>query len=202
VIAFLRDKQQPVSCEELRQRFVGKLGFALSTVMAVSQADTVLHYLNGILVHADTIGWNAEKQAQLLGVANRYYHEQRQAGEVFARADLLLELHEDDLPRLDHGIDWTGLLIGELLSAELGVRVFGNRRNALVLDADERALTSFSAFVALILRTYFQGAASMKDLSEFLRDKGVIAKLVTPAMLDGSNDLVFDEREVTVREAR
>ena len=38
ITAFVRDKQQPVSCEELRQRFVVKLGFSNESVMATVAA--------------------------------------------------------------------------------------------------------------------------------------------------------------------
>jgi hypothetical protein len=199
VIAYIRKQQQPVSCEELRQRFVTKQGFNYQTVMAVASTDAVVRYLNGIVVHVDTLGWNTSRQDQLVGLAERYYAEQVLAGGVFARADLLVELHEPDLPTLDHGVDWTPLLAAELLCREPRVSVFGNRRNAYVVVGDDRKPGSFAEFIEIVLDKHFQGAASLAELSAFLRDSGVIAKEVTPTMLRGSHNLDLSDREVAVR---
>jgi hypothetical protein len=201
IVAYVRDKRQPVSCEELRRRFVAKLGFSYQSVMAAASTDSILHYLNGILVHVDTIAWDADKQSQLLDVAERYYTDQLRAGDVFARADLLLELHESDLPALAHGIDWTPILVAELLERDKRVRVFGNRRNAFLFNSDERKLASFADFVALLLEKHFQGAASLTELSAFLREARVIAKAVTPRMLEGADSLLVGEREIAVKGA-
>jgi hypothetical protein len=201
ITAYLRDKQQPVSCGELRQRFVAKLGFSHQTVMAVASADKILHYLNGILVHADTIAWDTEKQSQLIKVAEQYYAAQVRAGDVFARADLLLELHELDQPALAHGIDWTPILAAELLKKDKRVRVFGNRHNAFLINSNDHEIVSFPDFVALVLQKYFQGAASLTELSTFLREARVIAKAVTPKMLEGTDNLLVGEREIAVKGA-
>ena len=199
VIAYIRKKQQPVSCEELRQRFVTKQGFNYQTVMAVASTDAVVRYLNGMVVHVDTLGWNTAKQQQLMELAGRYYTEQVLAGGVFARADLLVELHEPDLPPLDHGVDWTPLLAAELLCREPRVSVFGNRRNTYVLVGDDRKPASFAEFVEIVLDKHFRGAASLAELSAFLRESGVIAKEVTPTMLKGSHNLDLGDREVAVK---
>lgn len=199
ITGYVRDKQQPVSCEELRQRFVVKLGFSNQSVMAAASTDSVLHYLNGIVVHRDSIEWNADKQSQLVATAERYYAEQLRAGEVFARADLLLGLHESDLPALTRGIDWTPLLLAELLAREQRVRVFGNRRNAFLFNSDGHTLATFADFVALVLEKRFQGAATFSELSAFLRDARVIAKAVTPTMLEGAQNLQVGDHEVAVK---
>lgn len=199
ITAYVRDKQRPVSCEELRQRFVVKLGFSNQSVIVAVSTDDVLHYLNGIVVHRDTIAWNADKQAQIVVTAERYYAEQLRAGEVFARADLLLELHESDLPALAHGIDWTPLLLAKLLGREHQVRVFGNRHNAFVFNTDGRTLATFGDLVVVLLDKHFQGAATFSELSAFLRGARVIAKAVTPAMLEGAQNLQVSEHDVAVK---
>ncbi len=199
IVAYVRAKQQPVSCGELRQRFVDKLGFSYQSVMAACLTDGILHYLNGIVVHVDTIAWKDEKQSQLIRVAEQYYSEQARAGEVFARADVLLELHESELPHLAHGIDWTPILIAELLEKDKRVGVFGNRRIAFVFRSDEHPLASFADFVAIVLERHFHGAASLNALSEFLRESRVIAKSVTQKMLEGAECLQIDDWEVAIR---
>jgi len=159
IVAYVRAKQQPVSCGELRQRFVDKLGFSYQSVMAACLADGILRYLNGILVHVDTIGWVDHKQSQLVQMAERYYSEQVRAGEVFARADVLLELHESELPLLAHGVDWTPILIAELLektseSAFLAIVAM------LLCSYQMSTPRCFADFVATILERHFHGAAS------------------------------------------
>lgn len=201
VVAYIRNLNHPISCEELRQRFVKKRGFGLQTVMAAASAEGVVRYLSGIVVHLDTIGWEPAKQKQLVDVAERYYQGQVQAAELFARIDMLLELHESDLPPLRQGLCWTPTLIAELLDEEPRAGIFGNKKNALVFRGTSGRPATFGDFVALILERRFRGAANTVELSAFLRDSGVIAKTVTPAMLEGSYNLVIGEHEIAVEGA-
>jgi hypothetical protein len=188
-----------VSLQELHQRFVKKRGFSYVTVMAVASTGEVRRYLSGMLVHVDTIAWDGSKQAQLVRMAERYFDEQVRAGAVFARADMLLELHESELPPLANGVHWTPLLIAGLLGDDGRVRFFGNRQNAFVFKSDGRLLASLGDFVRLILEEHFQGAASLVDLSEFLRSEGVIAKALTPRMLEGADNVVVTRHEVAIK---
>ena len=196
---YIRDKQRPVSIQELHQRFVKERGFSYAAVMAAALPAVVRRYRRGMLVHVDTIAWDASKQSQLLAIAERYYDEQIRAGAVFARADMLFELHEPKLPLLAHGVHWTPLLITSLLADERRVGIFGNRRNAFVFASEGHCLASFADFIALVLESHFGGAASLVDLSEFLRTQGVIAKTLTPKMLADTDRLVVTRHEIAVR---
>lgn len=197
VSGYIRDKQRPVSIQELHQRFVKKRGFGYATVMAVASTPVVRRYLSGMLVHVDTIAWDASKQSQLLDIAERYYDEQIRAGALFARADMLLELHEPELPLLAHGVHWTPLLITNLLADESRVHILGNRRNAFVFDSE--GFASFADFIALVLERHFAGAANLVDLSEFLRAQGVIIKALTPKMLEDTDSLVVTRYKIAVK---
>jgi len=199
VAEFIRDKGRPVSCEELRKRFVSKLGFGNSTVMAVASTDLVVRYLNGIVVHRDTIEWSPDKQDALVRKAETYYTRQVLAGGLFARADLLLELHETELPPLGSGVAWTPVLLADLLERDSKIAVFGNRQNAFIVHTDGDRIRTFGGFVRLVVDKRFRGACGLAELSEFLRDSGVIAKAVTPKMLEGAGDLVVGRHEVAVK---
>jgi len=57
---------------------------------------------------------------------------------------------------------------------------------------------TFGDFVRLVLAKYFDGAASMIELSQWLRDGRVIQKMVTPAMVRGDG-LIIEGQTVSVR---
>ena len=200
VRAFLRDERRPVSRAELRKRFAARQGFSHGAVMNATSADAVLRHVPGMLVHLETLGWNADKQAQLVRLAEQYYRNRQRAGDGFARADLLLKLHENDLPPLAGKVAWTALLLAELLGREPRLRIFGNKHNAFVFDAAEQSLESFGDFVALVLEKHFHGAATLEELSVFLRGSGVVVKRVTPAMLARSKRLVLGDKRIAVKE--
>jgi len=177
---------------------VKKLGFRQGTVLAVTASEKIVRYLNGVLLHLDTVGWKADKQKELLKLAEADYGEQLRAGATFARVDHLLEVHESALPALANGIPWTATLLGELLSRDQRVSVVGNRRNAYIFNKGEIGVRSFADFVRVILEKHFGGAATLNELSDFLRSGGVIHKRVTPAMLKGAEGLVLTRHEVAL----
>ena len=172
IVAYVRAKEQPVSCGELRQRFVEKLGFSEQSVMAASLADGILRYLNGIVVHIDVIGWDDDKHAQLVNVAERYYNQQVSAGEAFARADLLLELHESDIPTLARGIDWTPSLVTELLEREKRIGVFGNKRNAIVFRANGATSLALRTSWRSFLRNTFTERQALRNCPSSCAKRG------------------------------
>ena len=53
----------------------------------------------------------------------------------------------------------------------------------------------------VLIERHFEGAASLNELSGFLREARVIAKTVTPKMLEGNGCLLVGEREVAVKGA-
>jgi DNA-directed RNA polymerase alpha subunit len=199
VARFIREKHEPVSCEELRARFVSKLGFRHSAVMSVMVNPAIVRYLRGFLVHVDTIAWNDEKQAQLASVAETYYDAQVEAGATFARVDYLLEVHESSLPALGNGVTWTPTLLGALLSRDTRTPVLGTSENAFVFNKNGVAVRTFADFVELVLQRHFHGAASFTELSEWLRDARVIQKQVTTSMLRGESRLVVEGQTIRVR---
>ena len=132
IVAYVRAKQQPVSCGELRQRFVEKLGFRDQRVMAACLTEGILHYLNGILVHVDTISWDDESRLSSLVwlsdiTAIKSAPERCLAGWTSSGNSM------NQRSRL-----WPTALIGmsslvaELLEKEKRIGVFGNRHNAFV----------------------------------------------------------------------
>jgi hypothetical protein len=70
--------------------------------------------------------------------------------------------------------------------------------NAYVFNKGEVAVRTFSGFLRLILTNHFEGAASMLELSQWLRDERVIKKTVTPAMVRGDG-LLIEGQTVRVR---
>ena len=167
--------------------------------MAAASKAPVVRYLNGIVVHGDTIEWSPERQHGLVCRARDYFAEQVSAGGWFARADRLLELHEAELPTLASDVAWTAVVLAELLKRDTGIAVFGNRQNAFVVRADGDCMHTFAEFVQMIVEKRFQGACGLAELSEFLRDSGVIAKAVTPKMLEGADNLVVRRYDVAVK---
>jgi len=199
VARFIREKHEPVSCEELRTRFVSKLGFRHNAVMSVMVNPAIVRYLRGFLVHVDTIAWNDEKQAQLASLAETYYDAQLEAGTTFARVDYLLEEYESSLPALCNGVTWTPTLLGAMLSRDPRTPVVGTSENAFVFNKNGVAVRTFADFVEIVLQRHFDGAASFTELSEWLRDARVIQKQVTTTMLRAESRLVVDGQTIWVR---
>lgn len=198
VVQFIRQKREPVSCDELRLRFVKKLGFRHNTVFGALMSDSIVRYLNGFHVHVDTLEWNSEKGQELRTIAEAYYDSQVSAGGAFARVDHLLEIHECSFPVLGNGVAWTPTLLATMLSRDARTPVVGPMENAYVVNKDGVAVRTFGDFVRLVLAKYFDGAASMIELSQWLRDGRVIQKMVTPAMVRGDG-LIIEGQTVSVR---
>ena len=177
VVRFIRERREPVSCEDLRLRFVKKLGFRHATVLGVTASEAILRYLNGFLVHVETLGWNAEKQAELAKTAEAYYDLQVRAGGLLARVDRLLEMHETSLPALANGMTWTPTLLAALLARDARTPVVGTMENAFVFNKDGISVRSFPDLVDLVLERHFDGAASVTQLSEWLREERVIHRV-------------------------
>lgn len=198
VIQFIRQKREPVSCDEIRLRFVKKLGFRHNTVFGAMASDAIVRYLNGFLVHIDTLEWNPQKEKELRKIAEAYYDAQVSAGGSFARVDHLLEIHESSLPVLGNGVAWTPTLLATMLSRDAATPVVGPMENAYVLNKNRIAVRTFGDFVRVILTNHFEGAASMLELSQWLRDERAIKKTVTPYMVRGDG-LIIEGHTIRVR---
>ena len=70
--------------------------------------------------------------------------------------------------------------------------------NAFVFNKNGATVRSFGDFVELVLERHFDGAASLTELSEWLRAERVIQKEVTLTMLRGGRGLVLEGQIVTV----
>ncbi|NLX96451.1 MAG: hypothetical protein GXY83_09765 [Rhodopirellula sp.] len=198
VVHFIRQKREPVSCDEIRIRFVKKLGFKHRTVFAATKSDDVARYLNGFLVHIDTLDWNSTKEDALRAIAEAHYDSQVSAGASFARVDHLLEIHESSFPVLGKNVAWTPTLLATMLSRDADTPVVGPMENAYIVNKDGVAVRTFGDFLRLILTNHFEGAASLRELSQWLRDERVIQKMVTPAMVRGDG-LIIEGQTVRVR---
>lgn len=192
---YVRDLRRPCSTDELLAHFVDRLGFSESSIYNVRYCEHVLQYTKGTLLHIDTLEWTAHKQQTIEDIALAHLCEQGLLGKPYGLLDKILESRQ--LPHLPPCAPWTATLLGEVLCHEDRFRVIGTRRNAFVRIPNEQHIEDLQSLLYNLLRTKYDGAASLQEFEAYLRDTGIMSRALTPYML-GNQNLVCIEGNVVL----
>ena len=199
VVAYIKGKKSFCSYQELQEVFVERLGYKENNIyMIASYKEDILRYMQGCLIHKDTIEWNELKQNQLENLASSYYQDALKTGKYFGLIKPLLELPH--LPELGNGIYWTSSLLADLLVNGGKFRVLGNAKNAFLPTSNEYGIMTFEDLIYVILNNEYRGAANLDSLTESLREAGVIKKSITQSMLGASEKVIIVGKEILLKE--
>ena len=200
VLAFLADQGRPCTYAELEERFVDECEYAHHTVYAAFTRKDVNRYLRSCIVHRCVLGWTNDKQATLEELAQGVCEEAMAAGQYCGQVDTLLAEHEAALPTLDHGCQWTRVLLADLLDHGVATVLIGNAGNAFVVKPNRHDISNLGDLVQCMLNREYHGAASIEELSHRLRDTGVVQKSLTPGMLSRQTKVAVVDGYVLLKE--
>lgn len=200
VEAYLQAQKRPCSTDEISEEFVDRLGYRPTTVFSIQYRGNVFRYLEGCLVHRETMGWDAHKQSRVAEILRETCREARAAGERYAEIERIIESQEDRLPPLAHGLPWTETLLADLTSRSDEFLLLGSARNALVTKPNDDGIASFEDLVMMILKDNYRGAANLEEFANALRARRIILKSLTSFMLGNQSRVVIAGHEIMLKE--
>ena len=198
VMEYILMKDDFCTISELEDYFVGKLGYDQQTIWGVRYKDGIYNYLKGAVIHREAIQWSDAKQEQLEVIAMGVYNDFYRAGRYYGLIDQILEL--DDLPPLNNDINYTQLLLADLLISNKNFILLGNTKNAYVPSVNCHDIRSLQDLVLLLLKSKFGGAANLQEFEGWLLDDGIIQKRLTTAMLGDCAKVTITGMEIMMTE--
>lgn len=182
---YLREANAPCSTDQLHTYFVEELGFKPGAVHNAKYCEGVIQYAYGTVVHVDALEWTAEKQGRVEVIALDHLHEQLLLNRPYGLIDHVSESRL--LPPLPSCAPWTPTVLGELLCSAGNFRIIGTARNAFVQIPNDDGIEDLQGLVCTLLDNEFGGAANLEEFEAYLRDAGVLQRVLKPGMLgDGS----------------
>jgi hypothetical protein len=197
IIEYILGKNDFCTISELENNF-GKLGYGQQSIWNIRYRDGIYNYLRGAIIHRETIKWSDEKQRQLESIAMKLYNDFYRAGQYYGLIEEILEL--DSLPPLNYEINYTQLLLADLLVGNNNFIILGNARNAYVPSFNAYNIQSLEDLVSLLLKSKYEGAASLQDFEGFLVDSGIIQKRLTATMLGDCTNVIITGSEIIVKD--
>jgi len=198
IVDHIKSKKAFCSYQELYEVFVDELGYSKNTVYFALNNNIIYRYLQGCVIHEETLGWTETKQAQLEQIASGVYEEALNLGQFYGLIPDIIE--SSDLPNLDNNVDWTELLISELLEKHNNFKIIGNAKKVFVPTINSKHIESFEDLICEILKSRHKGAANLNDFTEELVDMGIVFKGITKSMLGESKKVCIAGQEIILTE--
>jgi len=158
----------------------------------------IVRYSPGVLIHLDTIQWNAQKQSVLDEYAQIEYCRSVEQGNLHAIVSSVLERWKYALPQLC-GHDWTETLIAELLLQANRWLIVGNAHKAFMPVDNKYRIRTLDDFVATHITRCYSGRARLADVRNELREGGIITKGLRQSMLGKNSVTVVTRKIVALR---
>jgi DNA-directed RNA polymerase alpha subunit len=192
---YLLEQNGIVSVEQCAEHF-GKLGYSQVQIKArLPSIENTFFYYPKCVVHADVIGWDDNKKNVLLRILESSYCKSLESGWLFGDLQDVFDLFEDDLPELDNYV-WTGELLASVASTIGPVCILGTAKRVYIIKGlDQGKITSLGDLVCEVVSTVFKGGCSRGQLSDWMKENGVVRKRLTPSMFPKIDGLVMTEHE-------
>jgi len=198
IVDHIKKKLAFCSYQELYEVFVDELGYSKNTVYFTINNNNIYRYLQGCIIHEETLGWTETKQTQLEQIAYAVYEEALKLGQCYGLIPELIE--SSKLPSLDNNVDWTELLIAELLEKNNNFKIIGNAKKVFVPTINSKYIKSVEDLLYELLKSKHNGAANLNDFAEELVDRGVVIKGITKNMLGESKKVSITGQEIILTE--
>jgi hypothetical protein len=198
IVDYIKRKLSYCTLQELYEYFVDELGYSKNTVYFVLNNHKIYRYLQGCIIHEETLGWTDTKQTQLEQIASGVYEEALKLGQCYGLIPELIE--SSNLPSLDNNVDWTELLISELLEKNNNFKIIGNAKKVFVPTINSKHIESVEDLLYELLKSKHKGAANLNDFAEELVDLGIVIKGITKNMLGESKKVSIIGQEIILTE--
>ena len=196
---FLINKQTFCTMDEIEDEFVKKRKFSSGSVSGIVYNDRIqlFRYLDGCVVHKSIIGWNQQKQDNVLSIARQNLN--RNIHKFYAYIEDILNLYSAELPPLGNGIDWTSLLISDILMKSGSFILLGNYKNIYTSVDNPHGICNLGDLCGQILWDQYNGATGLEELSKDLRNRRLIAYELKESMLGNSHKVKITGKEIIAK---
>lgn len=198
IVDHIKRKLSFCTLQELYEVFVDELGYSKNTVYFALNNNMIYRYLQGCVIHEETLGWTETKQAQLEQIASGVYEEALNLGHCYGLIPDIIE--SSNLPSLDNNVDWTELLISELLEKNNNFKIIGNAKKVFVPTINSKHIESVEDLLYELLKSKHKGAANLNDFAEELVDREIVIKGITKNMLGESKKVSITGQEIILTE--
>ena len=190
---WLKERNQPCSWDELEDCFVQKKKYKESALRTALRGEEVLQYGQGLFVHRDVLGIDSDVLRAVATAAEFGLKQAQDAEKPFALSSDIFERHYQALPSLKNKILWTQTLLVHVIDSLETFKIIGSARNALICRTNTDDIETFEDLIHVLLKNKYGGSCPLKEFEQYLREEGIIAKSLTPFMLNGQNRLVIQE---------
>lgn len=198
IAEFVKDRHGPCSLPDVQEYLIQEYGVKESHVWQATMHRMIVRYSPGVLIHLDTIQWNAQKQSVLDEYAQIEYCRSVEQGNLHAIVSSVLERWKYALPQLC-GHDWTETLIAELLLQANRWLIVGNAHKAFMPVDNKYRIRTLDDFVATHITRCYSGRARLADVRNELREGGIITKGLRQSMLGKNSVTVVTRKIVALR---
>lgn len=161
----------PVPREQVLQWLTEELGGreeSLDLILAVSK--DIIYYLRGQYgeyIHRQNLGWNEDKEEELLALVDTKLQVASQDGKPYLLAKEMV--NEELLPKLKVDLDWSEDLLIDLLKKSGKVQLIGSY-DAIIVSLSDPKIRRESDFVAYVIKQYFGGRVQERALTRKLAE--------------------------------
>lgn len=193
---FILDFRKPCPITEILKHFKGKKGYKEANISnTVFYVREIIRYDPKSWIHISLIGWNLDRQQELIRIAGVEIGKIVEAGRLFGRLSYILEEIVNNIP-LENGILWTQTLAYELLKMSKEFIFLGSGKEAVLPNPNKYGIATFIDLIANILLKEFQGAARFAQFEEYLQRERIIHSRLTDFMLKDQDQVFVKGNEI------
>jgi hypothetical protein len=194
---FILTQKDIVSISDCEKHFK-QIGYRpVQLKVRIATMPSIVQYSKNNFVHKNIIGWTDSKMSSLFELLKNAYLKSISKGRLFGDLKEFLTLKKKQLPVLDNDIEWTKELLYSMVLQMPEVSVIGNAKRAyIMIEILSNNILSLDDLICYVLKNYFDGRCSREDLSQWMKDNGVIIKNLTNKMIPPSENFIFNENEV------
>ena len=193
---FILTQKDIVSISDCEKNFK-QIGYGAGQLKArIATMPSIVQYSRNNFVHKNTIGWTDSKMSSLFELLKDAYLKSISKGRLFGDLEEFFTLKKQ-LPVLDNDIEWTKKMLHSMVLQMPKVLVIGNAQRAYVmLEFLSNNILSLDDVICYVLRNDFDGRCSREDLTQWMKNNGVVIKKLTDKMMLPAENFIFNEDEV------
>ncbi|VGO17067.1 hypothetical protein PDESU_05662 [Pontiella desulfatans] len=192
---YLIERNGVVSVDDCSDHFES-VGYNAAQMKArLPQTANVFVYYPRCLIHSSVLGWSENKSREIFKVLEASYEQSLRAGGFVGDLQDVFDLMEDDLPELENGYGWTADLLASIAGKIDGVQILGNAKRAFTIKGSKGELAKLGDLVSSVVKNVFNGGCSRDQLSEWMREHGVVRKKLSLSMFQPKDGLIMSEYE-------
>ncbi len=200
VIDYIEKKKNVVSLSELFNHFCENLGYSQISVYNIHFRKEILKYSEKYLVHKNSLSWSEEKQKIIESIAMEHLDNQHKIDIPYGFVSYIFNHLHKKLPELSNSIEYTQLLISDILKKADKFLIIGTKQNCFVTKDNQFGIYSLDDLIFFILSKEYQGAAKLSEFVIEMNKRGILQKNITSLMLGENSKIVINDGKIFLKE--